>query len=81
MLHFRKQVIPVILPVNNILKNIFGQISDFNFKIKSTWNTQFTIYYLAVNYKDELLIKQFENGEWKYNLFIEVINNLKGHGD
>src|SRR5689334_9641391 len=47
---------------NNMLK-LHGNLSDFSFKKKITFNRTRTAY-LAVYYTDSLKMKQFEVGDW-----------------
>jgi hypothetical protein len=50
-----------------------GDVSDFSFKKKIAFNRVKTPY-LAVYYKGELKIEQFEEGDWNEQLFDKVIS-------
>ncbi len=53
-------------------KETTGYKNDFKLKKEIAFNRTRTAY-LAVYYKEDLLIKQFEIGEWSENVFDEVI--------
>jgi hypothetical protein len=56
-------------------KEISGHIKDFIFKKKIAFNRTKTPY-LAVYYKNNLLIKQFEIGDWNEKEFDKVIDSM-----
>ena len=52
---------------------LFDSREAFRFKLKSTFAiSQYSTPFLAIYYKDKLIIKQFE-GEWTEDMFREVI--------
>lgn len=56
--------------------NLEGNLKDFSFKKKVAFNKTKTVY-LAVYYKKELKIRQFEIGDWTEGKFEEVVNESK----
>lgn len=58
-----------------IEKTVTGNITDFSFKKGNAFNKTRTVY-LAIYYKDTLLLKQFEIGEWTEKIFDEIIHTF-----
>jgi hypothetical protein len=56
----------------NQQKEIIGSIEDFKIKKEIAFNRSRTVY-LAFYYKESLLLKQFEIGDWNEKVFDEII--------
>ena len=69
-------LIEIIYQEESEEKELCGENRYFKFKKESAFNKTQT-YYLAVYYKDELKIKQFEIGEWTTSKFDEIIEQIK----
>lgn len=56
----------------NQQQEITGSVDDFRLKKEIAFNRSRTVY-LAIYYKESLLIKQFEIGDWNEEVFDEII--------
>ena len=56
-------------------KEISGSIDDFKIKKETAFNRTRTVY-LAIYYKESMLLKQFEIGDWNEKVFDEIILSI-----
>lgn len=75
-LHIKEEIVEISYKDKDQIKNISGNQKDFHFKKKYVWyKLKSNIPYLEVYYKNSLLLRQFESGDWKEPVFNKVIND------
>jgi hypothetical protein len=74
-LRIKEEMVEIIYKDKDQIKNISGNQNDFLFKKKYVWyKVKSNIPYLEVYYKNSLLLRQFESGDWKEPVFNKIIN-------